>query len=91
MTHGCDATSSATEDICFGDIVGCGVDFEKEIIFFTKNGKRLMNQAFTGVMGRLFPTVSSNVKIAVSTNFGRAGFKWEPGNTLDFDSDVLGG
>jgi Ran-binding protein 9/10 len=40
-----------------GDVIGCGINFWRETIFFTKNGK-LLGDAFIGQVGNFFPTVS---------------------------------
>ena len=73
----------------FEDTLGCAVDFEKGSVFFTKNGKRLMNEAFTGVNGRLHTVVGISEKAVVKTNFTRTGFTWKPGNSLDFEADLV--
>ncbi|CAM9862780.1 unnamed protein product, partial [Phaeothamnion confervicola] len=39
-----------------GDTVGCGIDFERQEVFFTCNGKNL-GTAFGSVSGALFPAV----------------------------------
>ncbi|XXG98243.1 hypothetical protein Hte_004566 [Hypoxylon texense] len=66
-----------------GDTVGCGVNFEKETAFFTKNGK-LIGPAFYGMKGKVYPAVSFDVQspgAAITANFGPDGFlykEWKP-------------
>ncbi|KAI9733140.1 MAG: hypothetical protein M1834_003687 [Cirrosporium novae-zelandiae] len=52
-----------------GDVVGCGVDFDKNIIYYTKNGIRLPT-AFDNVRGRLFPVIGIGEFAKIRTNFG---------------------
>ncbi|RYP70535.1 hypothetical protein DL769_004928 [Monosporascus sp. CRB-8-3] len=42
-----------------GNTVGCGVDFDNESAFFTKDGE-IVGQAFKGIKGKLYPAVSAN-------------------------------
>lgn len=71
-----------------GDTVGCAIDFSKAEIFYTRNGKRLMETAFTDVKGRLYLVVGLDDLVDIYTNFGKEKFLWGPGNDLDFDVDI---
>ncbi|KAK0648274.1 ankyrin repeat-containing domain protein [Cercophora newfieldiana] len=42
-----------------GDVIGCGVNFDKGTVFYTKNGT-IIGRAFTNIAGKLFPAVSMN-------------------------------
>jgi Ran-binding protein 9/10 len=44
-----------------GDIIGCGMNYIKKEIFFTKNGKYL-GPGFLNISKKLYPTISTNVK-----------------------------
>ncbi|KAJ5068055.1 ran-binding protein m [Anaeramoeba ignava] len=44
-----------------GDIIGCCVDFHRQIIFFTKNGE-FVDIAWTNVIGTFYPTVGLHSK-----------------------------
>lgn len=64
-----------------GDAVGCGVDFEKGEIWFTKNGVKLEKVIKGELEGRLFPVVGLHDTICFETNFGGEGdgeFMWKP-------------
>ena len=61
------------------DIVGCGYDQKRDVIFFTKNGASC-GTAFRGVpkAKKLYPVVgiqASGVKLVV--NFGQIPFKYK--------------
>ncbi|KIW63768.1 hypothetical protein PV04_08746 [Phialophora macrospora] len=54
-----------------GDVIGCGVNFEEEIAFYTKNGD-VLGRAFTGIRGKLYPAISlytAQKDVAVSVTF----------------------
>ncbi|KAI9774482.1 MAG: hypothetical protein M1839_001715 [Geoglossum umbratile] len=53
-----------------GNTVGCGVDCEEGVIFFTLDGVRITDVAFDDVRGRLFPVLGFQDRVAVETNFG---------------------
>ncbi|KAI9661799.1 MAG: hypothetical protein M1821_009038 [Bathelium mastoideum] len=62
-----------------GDIVGCGLDFEDQKIFFTRNGEELTEHYFQRVKGRVFPVLGLEHTMQLRTNFGASGgpdFKW---------------
>ncbi|OBT66708.1 hypothetical protein VE03_03983 [Pseudogymnoascus sp. 23342-1-I1] len=40
------------------DTIGCGVDFDNESAFYTRNG-RVIGKAFSGIRGKLYPAVSA--------------------------------
>jgi hypothetical protein len=80
------------ETFTTGDISGCGLDFSRGEIFFTKNGKFLGNNcanllhiitqlgtAFKKVTSlTLFPAVGMHcIEAAVITNFGEKPFKFD--------------
>ena len=46
--------------ICRGDVIGCCVDLEKQVVWFTKNGKTVMGhlKLFHDCCDLLTPTVS---------------------------------
>jgi len=48
----------------------------------------IVSKAFDGVSGRIHPAFGASDRCTIETNFSRSNFMWEPGNTLDFDSDV---
>lgn len=53
-----------------GDVIGCGFDWEKDMVFFTKNGERLP-PAIRHVSGQLFPWVAiHNFDFRLRFNFG---------------------
>ncbi|EDU42233.1 Arp Ankyrin repeat [Pyrenophora tritici-repentis] len=52
----------------YGRTVGCGVDMEKGIIWFTLDGKPLHVQ-FENVSGRLFPMIGLRDPMILETNF----------------------
>ena len=63
-----------------GDTVGCGVDYEKGIVFFTRDGEKIEKPYFDNVRGRLFPVLGLDESVAVEANFGNdvqnKPFKW---------------
>lgn len=60
-----------------GDVVGAGINYAAQEIFFTKNGK-LVNSVFKDVKAPLYPTIglhSPNEKVEV--NFGQRPFAYD--------------
>ncbi|KAL7933898.1 putative ankyrin repeat-containing protein [Trichoderma chlorosporum] len=56
-----------------GDVIGCGVNFDKNIAFYTKNGT-VIGQAFADIRGKLYPAISVDQCMVGSqlwTNFGK--------------------
>ncbi len=61
---------------CFGvgDVVGCGINYHEQSLFFTLNGKYLGN-AFTKLPDGIFhPVVGIDAHVNIEVNFGRAPF-----------------
>ncbi len=52
-----------------GHTVGCGVDLERNVVWFTRDGKRLEFE-HTIVSGRLFPILGLEGNVCLRTNFG---------------------
>ncbi|XXH01601.1 hypothetical protein Hte_007961, partial [Hypoxylon texense] len=62
-----------------GNVIGCGIDFKSQTIFFTKDGEE-KGSAFNDVRGQLYPTVSFQrqaTDTSVSVNFGGSPFKYQ--------------
>ena len=65
-----------------GDTVGCGVDFNKCTMWFTKNGER-HDWEFREVRGRLFPVLGVGARLDLETNFGSKPFLWQDDGSSD--------
>ncbi|ANB14758.1 glucose-induced degradation complex subunit VID30 [Sugiyamaella lignohabitans] len=82
--HGDDGRISAGQSqsksfgpkINVGDVIGCGVNFYKDSIFYTKNGLPL-GTAFQDVKGILFPCIGLKSGEIVHTNFGSEEFRFD--------------
>lgn len=69
-----------------GDTVGCCIDFQRQIVFYTKNGERL-DVAFTNLMfdgmderekDNIYPTVGlHSIGELVHINFGKESFMFD--------------
>jgi ankyrin len=62
-----------------GVTIGCGVHFEKETAFFTRDGE-LIRPVFQGIKGKLYPAVTLAIAEpigAITANFGPEGFEYE--------------
>ncbi|KAL6831796.1 ankyrin repeat-containing domain protein [Trichoderma camerunense] len=70
-----------------GDTIGCGVNFNKGVAFFTKNGI-LLGSVFRGIKGKIYPAISFQSEQpggSITANFGPNGFtytNWESDNNL---------
>ncbi|RPB14280.1 hypothetical protein P167DRAFT_63660 [Morchella conica CCBAS932] len=65
-----------------GDVVGCGVNFDRSRIFFTKNGKLLLDYSAEDIAGQLYPMIGfKGPGGEVYTNFRQNPFVFQ-----DFDS-----
>ena len=74
-----------------GDTVGCGVDFNKSTMWFTKNGVKV-DWEFEDVSGRLFPLIGLAARLDLETNFGSKPFMWEDdGGEEEGSTDDEGG
>lgn len=60
-----------------GDTIGCGVNFRKNSIFYTKNGL-LLGTAFRDVNGtQFYPSIGLRDGQTVATNFGSQDFRFD--------------
>ncbi|KAI0431062.1 ankyrin repeat-containing domain protein [Xylaria sp. FL1042] len=60
-----------------GDIVGCGVDYTRQEIWFTRNGKKI-EYVFSNVQGRLFPVLGLTSAVELETKFaGEFSYQFE--------------
>ncbi|KAF8635172.1 hypothetical protein AX15_000507 [Amanita polypyramis BW_CC] len=67
-----------------GDVVGCGYEFRRGVVFFTYNGERLPD-AFTGVYlprGKydVYGAIGVVGRSEIEVNFGADIFRWKEGN-----------
>uniref|UniRef100_A0A914CN74 B30.2/SPRY domain-containing protein n=1 Tax=Acrobeloides nanus TaxID=290746 RepID=A0A914CN74_9BILA len=67
-----------------GDVVGCGVDFCKKEIFFTKNGKNLGVADVNIPIIDIYPTIGFNSAGAImETNFGQKSFVYDVSKDIE--------
>lgn len=61
------------------DVIGCGIDYVRKIVFFTNNGQRLEEKHdFTDISGGLYyPAVSIAGRYIAKANFGNRRFRWQ--------------
>lgn len=64
-----------------GDVIGCGIDFSRKSIFFTKNGLYLGN-GFTDletkyIMQKLYPCIGYKTPLTIKANFGQEMFMFD--------------
>ena len=59
-----------------GDIIGCGISFRNNNLFFTKNGLSL-GTAFQDVEGTLYPCVGLKAGESIKCNFGSEDFRFD--------------
>ncbi|KAI0809881.1 ankyrin repeat-containing domain protein [Xylaria sp. FL0064] len=60
-----------------GDTVGCGVDYSKQEIWFTRNGRKI-EYSFSNVQGRLFPVLGLIDAVELDTRFaGEFSYQFE--------------
>jgi hypothetical protein len=65
------------------DIIGCGINYHKQVIFFTKNGKYL-GIAFKKISGIYYATVGlHSYGELIRINFGQSFFKFDVQNMID--------
>ncbi|KAK6360421.1 hypothetical protein TWF730_006563 [Orbilia blumenaviensis] len=71
-----------------GDIIGCGYDQKKHLIFWTRNGK-FLGVGFKGVGGQFFPAIgaSASASFEVKANFGAEPWAWD--KSLEIDEEMF--
>jgi hypothetical protein len=62
--------------VAVGDVIGCGINFSKNTVFYTKNGLPL-GIAFQDVRGVLYPCIGMKSGESVQTNFGNDEFRFD--------------
>lgn len=62
-----------------GDVIGCGVDFVRKIVFFTNNGRRFEEEYdFIDIKSAVYyPAVSIEGRYIAKANFGNRSFRWK--------------
>ncbi|KAI0439744.1 ankyrin repeat-containing domain protein [Xylaria telfairii] len=63
-----EAQKNASWRYSTGDTIGCGVDYTKREIWFTRNSTKI-EYVFTGIQGRLFPVLGLGDIVELDTKF----------------------
>ena len=74
-----------------GDVMGVGFDAYIGGVYFTKNGERIGEFAFTGVLLNvtgIFPTIGAQGKAKVVVNFGSKPFRYAAEGGFGFKDDL---
>lgn len=63
-----------------GDIIGCGLDLERDRLFWTKNGVVQFETTRFLTSSPLLPIVQASPGLFVTMNYGEKPFRWSPGD-----------